>query len=226
MTVVGRTLQLRWNVRAHCPQWHPPKRGTDTPRAVPGEPVFCEQHTQRIRDAISGFDQLYVQLHLEASYGTPKPTRAGKITSSNHSPSPAPRADDADELARWCCELEDSARRRLHAPASTLPATSKQRHMTAATSYLWKHHKQLLAETAGGYAHAFGLSILNVDLKLRRRIGWDDAVRRLDVPCPACDMLTLKLDDGADHVRCSSCRNTWPELEYERLALVLASELA
>lgn len=210
-----------------CPEWHPPVSGSDEPRKVPGRPVFCNDHRNKIRDALNGFESLFEQLYLEASHGTPKPTATGKVSGSHGAPSPAPRVDDADELARWCCELEDSARRRLHAPRMVrIDFSARQRTLIAATQYLSRHLGRILTETEGGYAAAFGQQVIGVDRKLRKKIGWDRFVRRLDVPCPACDMLTLGIADGTDVVRCSSCKNTWPELEYERLALVLASELA
>ena len=58
--------------------------------------------------------------------------------------------------------------------------------------------------------------------------GADRLVHRLVAPCPACEMrglveLSLTRDDGADHVSCRICGSSWPEAEYRRLTLVLAS---
>jgi Zn ribbon nucleic-acid-binding protein len=72
-------------------------------------------------------------------------------------------------------------------------------------------------------------------LSLARRVevaaGSDRLVHRLSAPCPQCEVrglveLSLTRDDGADHVSCRICGSSWPEDDYRRLTLVLASEAA
>lgn len=55
-------------------------------------------------------------------------------------------------------------------------------------------------------------------------------VHRLAAPCPSldCGLLTLRRDDGADHVYCATrdggCGRCWTEAEYRRLIFILVSE--
>lgn len=54
----------------------------------------------------------------------------------------------------------------------------------------------------------------------RVQAGW----HRLPVPCPGCDASALGRWDGASEVLCQACGERWPESEYTRLVLVLASD--
>jgi hypothetical protein len=47
---------------------------------------------------------------------------------------------------------------------------------------------------------------------------------RLPAPCPGCDAHDLGRWDGDDHVGCAACGERWPEDDYARLVLVLASD--
>lgn len=46
----------------------------------------------------------------------------------------------------------------------------------------------------------------------------------LPVPCPVCEAPALVRANGSDQVDCRSCRNSWPESDYQRLCLVLADD--
>lgn len=47
---------------------------------------------------------------------------------------------------------------------------------------------------------------------------------RLEAPCPHCGVLGLGRWDGESQVACMSCGTAWPEEQYPRLALVVATD--
>jgi hypothetical protein len=53
----------------------------------------------------------------------------------------------------------------------------------------------------------------------RSRPGWN----QLSAPCPGCGGMTLGRWDGDDHVGCP-CGERWPERDYPRMVLVLATD--
>lgn len=58
------------------------------------------------------------------------------------------------------------------------------------------------------------------DALARTREQW----HRLPVKCPRCDAQEIGRWDGADHVACTSCGETWHEDDYARLVLILATD--
>lgn len=53
----------------------------------------------------------------------------------------------------------------------------------------------------------------------------DPEWHRLPAPCPGCGDMTLGRWDGDDHVGCGTCGERWPEDDYARMVLVLASDV-
>lgn len=210
-----------------CPGFH--RERTEGPEAViPGEPIWCERHQWDIRNNLLALPELYAQLHVEAVHATPKPT-GGRVSGSKHEPSPAPRIDDADELARWACDWEDTIRHDLRDTAAPTVASGRPRALTEATRYLHVHLTRALAlddETDEPTGLMFGRDINNTHRQLLKRVRADRLVHELDPPCPGCDLRTLRRDDGDDHIHCTNCREVWTEVEYQRLVLILASDIA
>lgn len=223
---------------SECRGWHRPIPVDDLTteqvdagvvHGVKGKPIWCDRHTWDIRDNLLAVPELYVQLHVEARHATPKPA-GGKVSGSRHEPSPSPRIDDADELARWACDWEDTIRHHLAHPAAPVAASGRPRALTEATGYLTRHLAQALAlddDTDEPTGYMLGVDINTTHRRLLRRCRADRLVHDLDPPCPACDHRTLRRDDGDDHVRCSNrdCQETWTEVEYQRLVLILASDV-
>ena len=54
--------------------------------------------------------------------------------------------------------------------------------------------------------------------------GRGELTHKLAAPCPRCDRLTLVRDNGTSDVHCQACKDRWPEADYQRLCLVLASD--
>lgn len=200
----------------------------DNPPTHPGEPVWCEQHRWQIRDNLNDIVELYAALHLESTHGTPKPA-PDKVTGTRTEASPSPRIDDADELARWACDWEDTIRHQLHHPAAPHTTTAKPKALTEATHYLTTHLTAILRLDDGTdepTALMFGQDVNTTHRTLLRKTSRDTLIHRLKAPCPNCDMRTLRRRDGEDHIRCTHCHTLWTEIEYQRLVLVLTSSTA
>jgi hypothetical protein len=50
------------------------------------------------------------------------------------------------------------------------------------------------------------------------------ALIHLHEACPSCGHVALQRDPGGGDVECSNCRRTWPDNQFNRLAVVLADE--
>lgn len=212
-----------------CAGAHPDRdhQAEDTPNQVthPGDPVWCEEHRWQIRDHLTELPELYAAMHLEATHGTAKPS-ADKVSGTRTHPSPSPRIDDADQLARWACDWEDTIRHELGHPAAPHTATGRPRALTEATRYLLVHLTKALELDDGGsepVALIFGTEVNRTHRTLLRKTSRDTLIHRLKAPCPACDIRALQRRDGEDHIRCTHCHTLWTEVEYQRLVLILTS---
>lgn len=215
-----------------CPGYH---RERDQPLdgepvEVHGDPIWCEDHRISIRNDLSDMPDLYVGLHIEAVHGTPKPA-AGRVSGSKHEPSPSPRLDDADEIVRWACDWEDIFRRELGEPAARAPVSARPRALLEAIHFLTTRLRKALAvigDPDEPLGLQFGREVHARHRELLRITRRDRLVHSLDPPCPACDMRSLRRHDGDDVIRCTNpeCREVWSEVEYQRLVLVLASDIA
>lgn len=181
---------------------------------------WCQNHQREIRNALQELPELYVQLHIEALYGTPRSTAAR--TSKTLDPSPAPRIDDADQLQRTVCSWATGTS--LELENDSWPFTT----ISEATSYLLTRlHRVWKLPEQEPWPVMLGRDVLHNHHQLLKRTARDRLVHRLDAPCPTCDMRTLYRDNGADNVVCGNrrCNRTWTEAEYTRLVLILAAEV-
>lgn len=222
----------------HCDD--PPAEATEVENPCPaaghhdpveGQPVWCRPCADRITRAIGRLPELAAAL-FERTIGD-----GGKIAATGQteggskgkrivSPSGSPAWDAVDELVAWAGDLEDRLRGHLHhAPAAhdywigdtTVRATTLTTSVTYLTTWATALLSSPLAVNAGQQATA-------LERRAERAAGLDRLAHRLPAPCPSCDRKALVRDDGSEQVDCKACGRSWPEADYRRLTLVLASD--
>lgn len=196
-----------------------------------GQPIWCRPCQKQIADAISRLPQLAIDLLNIAgadgkiaatgeSDATRKATMAG-------SPSASPAWDALDEIVTWAAATGDKLRGYLgqRPAAADWWAGSTQRRglvLTESVDYILEHRTALLCARN---ARKVGRQALQLVRRAERAAGVDELVHRLPAPCPSCERMALVRDNGAEQVDCRACHRSWPESDYRRLTLILASEV-
>lgn len=184
--------------------------------------MWCRPCQDLIVDAIGRLPELCARLspgRIARPTGDTDENRRATVTGS---PSLSPAWDEIDAVIRFAVDAEDRLRAHLgHSNRSRV----RHRVLTDAVTYLTA---QSTAWLCTPWAAEDGRATLVLARRVEVAAGADRLVHRLAAPCPACEMrglveTSLIRDDGADHVSCRICGSSWPEAEYRRLTLVLAS---
>lgn len=176
----------------------------------------CLDATQR---RITELPELYVGLYTALAR---QQTGLGEHVSGSHTPPTPIRVDIHDLMigtVAYLVELEVRVREvaRLAEPVASNDAAALAR----ACRLLTNHSNVLFAlNDAGEHAAA----IHQLHKQARSILGHTRLTHQLPAPCPRCDLLTLVRENGADNVHCQNCYITYPEADYQRLCLVLASD--
>lgn len=118
---------------------------------------------------------------------------------------------------------------------TTLPAVTRDVYRHGERAYSWHPvpATEDSSDDGAGWWEALyrtqdgldaALTMLELHDRTRILAGRGELVHRLPAPCPRCDRLTLVRPNGKDHVECEACHHRWPESDYTRLCLVLASD--
>lgn len=189
----------------------------DLPDPVPGQPIWCRDCQDDIRQALHRLPDLAAAVYsrtdgrLNTGADTGDRTRHGNRTGS---PSGSPAWDTVDETIRWACSWEDALRQHLgHASLET----ADRRLLTGATQYLANHVTAWLCWD--DVAVDAGHETFRTVRELERAAGRDVLRHRLPAPCLSCDRRALVREDGSETVECGFCHRRWSWDDYQRLAV-------
>jgi hypothetical protein len=185
---------------------------------------LCEPHRSRLNFQLLDVPSTYVRLDLAlGSHGKASDVRVSRGKPEPPTPLNVGVRALQEDLVRLLLTAEDELRLALDLPSFVAGEVREGVALTAASEFLAVRLDRLLAEPTG--------ILLAVDLDqllgtIRRALGLAKLVHRLPAPCPSCELLTLRRDDGASFVRCvnDACNRSFSEDDYARLVLILASD--
>lgn len=189
-------------------------------RPEPGAPVWCRRCASIVRACLHELDDLTAILEAEVA-GRRGQADGPKVSGSASSPSPAPKADDVDEIVTTLEEWEQAWRERRGWPARPLRGRSAPRSI-GCVSWLARHLDGILADP--DVAPDFGLELLRLHRAATRATATHPDKVRKPLPCPRCDRKTLVHEGGARHVACEAegCGRLLTLDEYDQLAAATA----
>jgi hypothetical protein len=217
------TAMEAWAADTSQPQPEPP----DEPVIRPwqGDPVWCPPCKARIRDCLTGIDELASLLNATAdglgSGGSSEQMQHAKVT---HPPSPSPAMDTEDEITDYLAEWEHLYRREKgYDPAP--PRGELASRTTLTVAWLNRHLDGILASSV---AEGFGDDVIRYHAELRARA--KAGRRKLDKPlrCPACRHLLLRYVDGEPYVECRNpaCNALLTYAEYDAAVDAMAASIS
>lgn len=127
-------------------------------------------------------------------------------------------------LASWVLLVAEERR-------VTVPVVQRRHYESAVGAYaefLARHHDWHLQQP---WADEYAREIHSLWKRARTLAADWPLVHRLPAPCPSvdCGLLTLRRDDGAAFIYCDrhdgGCGRRWSEADYQRLVLILVSEV-
>jgi hypothetical protein len=198
----------------------------------PGAPTWCRPCADRITTALNTIPTLAAELALRGVADEGRLAASGEAGRATRqkiagSPSGSPAWDAADELIEWAWRTEDQLRAHLSHSCAVRAvrlhggAAVRVLNLGASIRYLREWVSALLAAP---FAETVGREVLDLARRAERANGFDRLVHHLPVPCPTCDTRALTREDGSDQVECRACSRVWPEQDYRRLVLILASD--
>jgi hypothetical protein len=223
------------------PPTPPPPRGAPGPPAAdnpcpahptqPGAPTWCRPCADRITTALARIPTLAAELALRGITDEGRLAASGEAGRATRqkiagSPSGSPAWDAADELIEWAHTTEEQLRAHLGHSAMVrvrvfASGPVRVNYLDRSVRYLREWVSALLAAP---FAETVGREVLDLARRAERANGFDRLVHHLPVPCPTCDTRALTREDGSDQVECRACCRVWPEQDYRRLVLILASD--
>lgn len=189
-------------------------RTDKVPRLLyPDEAVFCRGCRNRYRRVLDWLLEDYAT--IDAAMPTPLGAGGDKIMVSREYGHPAEWASDmkrriADTVDGWANALRDHQH---HTPAN--PHRREARKLATEHKYLTAHFDTLCV-FPGALDAAEELCELHADI--RRALGQSRASTKLDTPCPACDLITMRRTvelDRSDWIECMNCGYSFEEKYYK-----------
>jgi hypothetical protein len=189
-----------------------------TLRPEPGQPVWCRRCASIIRACLAELDDLTAILEAEVAG---KRGQAGdKVSGSAGSPSPAPKADDVDEILTTLEEWEQAYRDLRQWPARPLRGRTAPRGI-GCVSWLTRHLDGILGSPM---AVDFGAEILRLHRMAQEASRTSPDTVRKPIPCPRCNRRSLIHKGGDKHVKCEvdTCGRLLTLQEYDDMVAATA----
>lgn len=162
---------------------------------VMGAPVWCPGCAGTIRAALRALPTAYRALDA-VPYMTPRAPSddlATHVSGSRERPSPGPGVDLRHEMSRTMCSWEDDMRQRNKSRAAHLPDGS-ERALIDAVAFLNATFDQMMSRTE--CARDFGEETTALFQRAVRMVKNGQSKRRLNIPCPHCDVRALVQHEG------------------------------
>lgn len=176
--------------------------GNDLLHPVAGLPCWCGNCAKTIRQALRMLPLAYQALDA-VTFMTREPGE--HVSGTKTPPSPSPGGDAQDELLRTMTSWEDDLRYWAkynrspihmwkHQPGAGRDASGPLLTLDAACTYLNAHFDVMMAREE--CAADFGREILSLFTRAQAMVKTGPQRRRLPLPCPSCDFLTLVQEEG------------------------------
>jgi hypothetical protein len=219
-----------------CPGWHNDAwryDETDDPeheqRAIPGDPIWCEGCTTRIRSTLAFLPHLAAALELEIEEATDQAPERVSGTRQRAIHEHQAQALLLDEIRDVLTQWEDETReQRAFTPRKQ--GVRQAAALAAAAAFLGAQLEWILTKAPGahdaqGLTRAFVDRIHKLDRRGMRLTHQDEpkAAPCIGVPCRSCDYKALvrdvdRLGTDTGEVKCENCRAKMTMEEYRPLA--------
>lgn len=176
--------------------------GEPDPVPVKGDPVWCLACARMIQQALRMLPLAYQALDAVTFMTREAPER---VSGSRTPPSPSPGGDAQDEMLRTMTSWEDDLRywakynrspehHWRHRPGAGRDETAPLLTLEAACLYLNGSFGLMMEREE--CAADFGCEILSLFTRAQAMVKNGPQRRRLPLPCPHCDLLTLLQEEG------------------------------
>lgn len=181
--------------------------------------TFCQPCRNRYRRLLDWLREDYAKLAVLMPIPISK-TASGCRTASTSFGHPAAWASDEKAAIAAILNATESALRKHcgHGEAPS-PEKSEPALVRHAWIYLTDRFEDLCTFPAAGDV---AVELVDLHRRIYAGLGETRMAEKLPVPCPECDMVQMIRTVGC--VYCRECGLTFPDDQYERLALIVAAE--
>lgn len=188
-----------------------------------GDP-WCPRCKSDIREKLAQLDDAAAILGaFPPSPNDRSDDKAGKVSGTREQPSPSSRMDDLDDLGEWLRSWESLFRPVVLAVAGMREDPKPHRgylatEITTITAWLVFHFDKCI--THPDFALDFGREARRWHRTLQEKARAGQVDKHVKTPCPRCNLYTLWVRDGDDHVRCinTDCNRLMSREELATLA--------